>query len=253
VVGFGVAERNIGEAGNIKMKSNFKDTVSFPSRFLGITPDNPFLRSEKKFCPAKCITKENKIAFEVKYQGQPEVLYPEQIYAAYLNKLRLIIQKNNFDNKTAVMAVPPYFTQAERKAVLDAAKIAELGVTRLINESTAVALDYGMFRKADLDATNARNVLFIDFGHSKLSLFLCSFTSSEMNVLEQDYSRHIGCRDIDYHLYEFYRGIFEKSSGGLDLSENRKAIVKLMESIERQRKILSGNIEHDLSIECLME
>lgn len=173
--------------------------------------------------------------------------------AAYLNKLKLIVSKNNFENKSAVVAIPTYFTQAERKAFLDAAKIAELNVVRLINDSTAIALDYGMFRKSELHAENARNVLFIDFGHSKLSIFACSFTSSEMNVLEQEYCRHIGCRDIDYHLYEFYRNVFEKSSGGNDLSENRKAIVKLMENIERQRKTLSGNSEHDLSIECLME
>jgi hypothetical protein len=75
-----------------------------------------------------------------------------------------------------------------------------------------------MFRKNDLDATNHRNVLFIDFGHSKLSIFACGFTNSEMNVLEQEHYRHIGCRDIDYHIYEFYRGIFEKSSGGSDIS-----------------------------------
>jgi heat shock protein 4 len=82
-----------------------------------------------------------------------------------------------------VLAVPTYFTQQERKAVFDAAKIAELNITRLINESTAVGLDYGMFRKNELDATNARNVLFVDFGHSKLSVFLSSFTNAEMNVL----------------------------------------------------------------------
>ena len=110
-----------------------------------------------------------------------------------------------------------------------------------------------MFRKNELDATNHRNVLFIDFGHSKLSVFACGFTNSEMSVLEQDYCRHIGCRDIDYHLFEFYRNHFEKTSGGLDLNESKKATVKLMENIERQRKILSGNIEHDLNIEYLME
>lgn len=75
-----------------------------------------------------------------------------------------------------MVAVPTYYTQQERKAVLDAAKIAEFNVTRLINESTAIALDYGIFRKNDLHATDARNVLFIDFGHSKFSTFLCSFT-----------------------------------------------------------------------------
>jgi molecular chaperone DnaK (HSP70) len=54
-------------------------------------------------------------------------------------------------------------------------------------------------------------------------------------------------------LYEFYRQLFEKTSGGLDVSESKKAFVKLMENIEKQRKILSGNLEHDLSIEYLME
>jgi molecular chaperone DnaK (HSP70) len=71
--------------------------------------------------------------------------------AAYLNKLKLTISKNGFENKSAVVAVPSYLTQTERKALLDAAKIAELNVTRLINDSTAIALDYGMFRKSDLD------------------------------------------------------------------------------------------------------
>jgi heat shock protein 4 len=148
--------------------------------------------------------------------------------------------------------VPTYLTQAERKSYHDAAKIAELNI-KLINDSTAVALDYGLFRKGDLDAEKARNVLFIDFGHSKLGVFVCSFTKSEMNVLEQEYARNLGCRNIDYQLFEFYRQVFEKSSGGLDLMESKKAYVKLMESVERQRKILSGNLEHDLNIEYLME
>jgi molecular chaperone DnaK (HSP70) len=69
------------------------------------------------------------------------------VFAAYINKLKFILQKNNFDNKSAVLAVPTYLTQQERKAIYDAARIAEFSITRLLNESTAVALDYGMFRK----------------------------------------------------------------------------------------------------------
>ena len=74
-----------------------------------------------------------------------------------------------------------------------------------------------------------------------------------MSVLEQSFSRNLGCRDIDYHLYEFYRQIFEKSSGGCDIAENRKAIVKIMEYIEKERKVLTGNNEHEMNIEYLME
>ena len=74
-----------------------------------------------------------------------------------------------------------------------------------------------------------------------------------MNVLYQDYARNVGCRDLDFLMYEFYRKVFEKSSGGCDLAENRKACVKLMEYIERQRKILTGNSEFELNCEYLME
>jgi hypothetical protein len=73
------------------MKSNWRDTIAFPMRFLGLKHDYPFLRAEKKFCPAKCNPKDDKIAFDIKYQGQPESLYPEQVYAAYLNKLKIIL------------------------------------------------------------------------------------------------------------------------------------------------------------------
>ena len=70
--------------------------------------------------------------------------------AAYFNKLKLIIAKNGIENKEVTVSVPTYLTQAERKAYFDAAKIAELNI-RLNNDSTAVALDYGLFRKGDLD------------------------------------------------------------------------------------------------------
>ena len=95
--------------------------------------------------------------------------------AAYFNKMKLTFEKNGFESKDVVVAVPPYLTQNERKAYLNAAKIAELNVVKLINDSTAISLDYGMFRMGEL-TENPRNVLFIDFGHSKLSVFCCSFT-----------------------------------------------------------------------------
>ena len=158
------------------MKSHFRDTVVAPQRFVGLNSDYPLLRAETKYSPARSNISEGRIKFDVNYQGQKESLVPEQLLATYLNKLKQIIAINGFENKEAVIAIPPYLTQQERKGILTAAKIAEINVTRLINESTAVALDYGIFRKADLDPKNARNVLFIDFGHSKLSVFCCSFT-----------------------------------------------------------------------------
>jgi molecular chaperone DnaK (HSP70) len=66
---------------------------------------------------------------------------------------------------------------------LDAAAIADLKVMRLFNETSAVSLGYGIFRRADLDATTPRNVLFVDLGHSKCSAFVGAFTKTKMKVL----------------------------------------------------------------------
>jgi heat shock 70kDa protein 4 len=167
------------------MKSNFKDTIVAPMRFLGLDSEYPLLRSETRFSPATSNKSEGRLTFNVNYQGTKHTLVAEQIMAAYLNKLKLIIAKNGLENKEVILSVPAYLTQTERKGYLDAARIAELNVVRLINDSTAIALDYGLFRKNDLDAEVPRNVLFIDYGHSKLGAFACSFTKSEMNVLEQ--------------------------------------------------------------------
>ncbi len=67
---------------------------------------------------------EGRIRFDVHYQGEKLSILPEQAMAAYFNKLKLIMAKNGFENKEAIVSVPTYLTQAERKAYFDAAKIA---------------------------------------------------------------------------------------------------------------------------------
>lgn len=234
------------------MKTNFRDTVTYPNRLLGLDNNHPRLKDELKFIPAKHAKGENgRFHFTVNYQGQQEQLLPEQVMAGYISKLRTIINLNKLVNTEAVISVPSYYTQLERQALLNAAKIAELNVTRLLNESTAVVLDYGIFRRNDLDATNARNVLFVDFGHSKLSVFVAAFTKDKATILAQKHERNLGCRDIDYILLNYYQKIFEKSSGGIDFMENRKSVVKMLEVIERQRKVLSANSEYAINVECL--
>lgn len=77
-----------------------------------------------------------------------------------------------------VLSVPGYYTEFERKALLDACKVAEISVARLFNETSAITLSYGIFRKAEL-STTPRNVVFVDLGHSKLSVFCSSFTKDK--------------------------------------------------------------------------
>ncbi len=78
------------------MKSNFKDTVVSPMRFLGLDVSYPLLRAETKFSPAKTTNNDNRVRFDVHYQGEKLSILPEQAMAAYFNKLKLIIAKNGF-------------------------------------------------------------------------------------------------------------------------------------------------------------
>lgn len=95
----------------------------------------------------------------------------------------------------------------------------------------------------------------MDFGHSKLSLYAIKFTKNYQKVLYQKHLRQVGCKNLDQKMLSFYSELFEKSNPSLEIEvkESKKATIKLLESIERQRKILSGNSEYDFNIDCLLE
>ena len=127
-------------------------------------------------------------------------------------------------------------------------------VVSLVDENVAIGLDYGVFKKNEILETKdaGKTVCFVDFGHSKLSISLIRFSGQKMEVLLQKNVRNLGCRDIDIKLLEHYAQIFKQKTG-LDLHENKKAVLKLLETLQKQRKMLTGLHESDISIECLME
>lgn len=127
-----------------------------------------------------------------------------------IGEIKRILVFNDINDKEAVISVPNYFTERERKALLDAAKIADLKIQRIFSESSATTLSYGLFRKKDLPEKDekARNVVFVDLGHSKMSSFVSSFTKDKCSVLLQENDRHLGARDLDWALLEFYDELF---------------------------------------------
>jgi len=194
----------------------------------------------------------NKIGFEVKIRGETHIFQAEQIMAYYLKKVKTYFEKAGMPSKEIVISVPSYATNSERQAYLDAAEIAGIQCVRLINESTACALTYGFFRKNDLDEKKPRTVAFVDFGHSKLSVTFASFTKGKMKVLGTHSNRNLGARQIDLQLLELLGGEFFKKYG-CDPRENIRCRLRLLDSIEKVRKLLTANKEADVYCECLME
>lgn len=149
--------------------------------------------------------------------------------------------------------MPSYYTEQERKALLDACKIAEVNNLRFLNENAAVCLGYGIFRKAELDATVAKNVIFVDFGHSKTSAYCASFTKEKFKILAQSDERNLGARDIDWILAEHYSKLFNDEHQIGYPTKQPKARLRLLEAIEKQRKTLSANLDSQISCEYLIE
>ena len=155
IVGFGKdGERKIGDAAKRQAVTNPKNTVYEIKRFMG--------------CPTKDVQNDiNTVTYTVKdVNGQPRVdidgkeYTPQEISAMILQKMKKTAEEDlNEEVKDAVITVPAYFNDSQRKATKEAGEIAGLNVLRIINEPTAAALAYG-YDKVDCD----KNVLVFDFG-----------------------------------------------------------------------------------------
>lgn len=247
-------ERLIGDAAMNQQKKNFKNTLQFFTRFIGLNVDCvEQLKEEEKFTTYKIVPLENKkIGFEVTIRGTTQIVTPEQVLAYYLKKTKTFFENSGISTNELVLSVPSYFSNVERQGILDAAEIAGLKCIRLINESTAIALNYGFFRKNDLPDKDPRNVVFVDLGHSKLTVTIASFIKGKMRIIVHKSDRNIGARNMDALLVEKLGGEFAKKVGS-DPRKNVRARLRMLDVIEKQRKILSGNKECTIHLESLLE
>merc|ERR1719316_1390623 len=135
-----------------------------------------------------------------------------------------------------VISVPPYFTDAERHAVLDAANIAGLNCLRLMNDVTASALSYGIY-KTDMPADKPVHVAFVDMGAMDTSVSIVSFVKGKLTVLSTACDRRLGGRDFNELLVDHFRNEWlEKHK--IDAYTNAKAMFRLRQAADKQKKIL---------------
>jgi len=122
---------------------------------------------------------------------------PEKCMAMMLKTMAKIAEEDqNAPVHDCVLSVPAYFTDAERHSMLDAAKIVGLNVLRLMHDTTAAALSYGIY-KTDLPADKPTNVVFLDMGNSDTTVSIVSFVKGKLTVLSTASDRHLGGRDFD--------------------------------------------------------
>ncbi|KAF4724906.1 hypothetical protein FOZ62_006274, partial [Perkinsus olseni] len=237
--------------------SNYKNTCRNPKQLLGrSSPDDEELKKEKFFqiCD-NAIADDGTAGYRVSYLGEERVLSATVVTSMLLSKLKDTADAFTSSNsKDVVIAVPSYFQDTHRHAVLDAARIAGLNCLRVMNDSTATALAYGIYRSNEFsdDITKPTIVAFTSVGASHFGCSVVKFTKSHLTVLGEAIDTTVGGRYIDQLLMEHYSQEFTKKTG-LDPLKNAKARFKLEEAVNKVKKILSANNEAVLGIECLME
>lgn len=253
LVSFTPKQRLIGEAAKTAETSNFKNTVGSLKRMIGRPLSDPEIASEeKKFINAELVDVAGQVGVKVQYLGEPATFSYTQLVGTYLGKLRDIAAAELKQAVSdVVVAVPGWYTDVQRRALLDAAAIAGLNPLRLINDTTATALGYGI-TKADLpeDADKARNVVFVDVGHSCYSVAVVAFSKGQLTVKGVAFDRNFGGRDLDYALVQHFGKEFEKKYK-IEVLNSPKAVFRLTTACERLKKVLSANQEAPINVESI--
>ncbi|KAI4946654.1 Heat shock protein hsp88 [Alternaria rosae] len=253
LVGFGPKSRYVGETAKNQEISNLKNTVSSFVRLAGRNLTDPDVQVEQDFVSAPLIDMGGQVGAEVTYLGKKEQFTATQITAMFLTKMRATASAElKLPVNDVVLSCPVWYTDAQRRAILDAADIAGLKCLRLINDNTAVALGWGI-TKLDLPAPEEkpRRVVFVNIGHSNYTATVVEFKKGELAVKSSAWDRHYGGRYIDKALVEHFAKEF-KEKYKIDVMENGKARLRLSAGVEKLKKVLSANNQAPINVESIM-
>ncbi len=232
-------ERLVGQIAKRQAVTNPSNTIYGIKRFMGHTFEEEVVQKDKAIVP-----------YEVKRgsDGGAVVIMdgkeyrPEEVSAMILSKLKADAEAKLGEKITeAVITVPAYFNDSQRKATQDAGKIAGLEVRRIINEPTAAALAYGFNKKKD------EKIVVYDFGGGTFDVTVLEVGDDVVEVQSTDGDAHMGGRDIDQKIVRYLIDEFKKEEG-IDISKDPLALQRLDDEAEKAKKELSNSPSTEINI-----
>jgi heat shock protein len=210
------------------------------------------VENERQFLSAGLENVDGHAGVKVRFQGQERTFNSIQLAAMYFSKLKTTTQNEVKVNVSdVVIAVPVWFSEFQRRATIDAAIIAGLNPVRIVNDVTAAAVGYGVFR-TDWPEDKAKNVAIVDIGHSSFTVMIAAFKKGELKVLGTAYDKDFGGRILDLAIANYFAEEF-KGKYKIDVTSNPKAFSRVLTQAERLKKILSANSSAPFNIESVME
>lgn len=252
MVSFSGKERKLGEAALSGITSNLKNTITGMKALVGKKFNCKDVQDEAELVGYKLVDVAGGVGIPVQYNDEDLMMTPEKAMSMLMKCMKKIAELDQGGPVSdVVVSVPSYFTDAERHAMMDAAKIAGLNCLRLMNDVTAAALSYGIY-KTDMPADKATHVAFVDCGAMDTTVSIVSFVKGQLKVLSTASSRHLGGRDFDMILAKHFAAEW-KEKHKIDALTNKKAMYRLCTAAEKTKKVLSANPQAPINIECFMD
>jgi len=235
-------ERKVGEPAKRQAITNPKHTISSIKRFMG----NSFadVAKEIKRTPYEVVKGENNTP-RVKIDDR---LYtPQEISAMVLQKMKKTAEDYLGQSVSeAVITVPAYFNDSQRKATQEAGEIAGLKVRRIINEPTAAALAYGLDRKQQDE-----KIAVYDLGGGTFDISILELGDGVFEVKSTNGNTHLGGDDFDERIINWLADEFQKDEG-VDLRKDPMALQRLKEAAEKAKIELSAASETEINLPYIM-
>lgn len=232
-------ERLVGLLAKRQAVTNPKNTVFGIKRFIGHNFEEEAVQKDKGTVPFE-MTKSETGGVNVKMSDSN--YRPEEISAMILSKLKADAEAKLGEKITeAIITVPAYFNDAQRKATKDAGAIAGLDVKRIINEPTAAALAYGFNKKKN------EQIAVFDFGGGTFDISILEVGDDVVEVKATDGDSHLGGKDIDQKIIHYLADEFKKESG-IDITKDPLALQRLDEAAEKAKIELSTAMETEVNI-----
>lgn len=251
VVAFTDTERLIGDAAVTQAALNPSNTIFDAKRLIGREFDDPIVAVEAKHLPFGIVNCGGKPKIVVEYLGEKKEFTPEEISAMVLTNLKETAEAYLGAKVTdAVVTVPAYFNDAQRKATKDAGTIAGLNVIRIVNEPTAAAMAYSLDNRSTGD--DELRVLVFDLGGGTFDVSVLSTQSGVVEVKSTAGNTHLGGEDFDGKMVSHFADEFKRKHKK-DIMTNKRAVRRLRTACERAKRTLSSAAQATIEIDSLMD
>ncbi|WP_217612907.1 molecular chaperone DnaK [Helicobacter pylori] len=228
----------VGESAKRQAVTNPEKTIYSIKRIMGLMFNEDKAKEAEKRLPYKIVDRNGACAIEI----SGKVYTPQEISAKILMKLKEDAESYLGESVTeAVITVPAYFNDSQRKATKEAGTIAGLNVLRIINEPTSAALAYG------LDKKESEKIMVYDLGGGTFDVTVLETGDNVVEVLATGGDAFLGGDDFDNRVIDFLSAEF-KSETGIEIKNDVMALQRLKEAAENAKKELSSAMETEINL-----